>query len=184
MVVGKERSAGKPDRTVMGPLDQARIRSLASLLIGPINPGRQIFWKTTTGSRVGLRRVRPELLGFPGSSQPAREPFTEVWARESGRWGNTGSPGSVSANGISPFRWSHFRIQAPWVQEDVGLFGLGRKHATGVSNPRESGLQATAVGPAPIQSQWGRRQMHRQGARPWPLVWLAGSFPGGCQERV
>jgi hypothetical protein len=40
------------------------------LLIGPINPGRQIFWKTTTGSRVGLRRVRPELLGFPGSSQP------------------------------------------------------------------------------------------------------------------
>jgi hypothetical protein len=69
MVVGKERSAEKPDRTVMGPLDQARIRSLASLLIGPINPGRQIFWKTTTGSRVGLRRVRPELLGFPGSSQ-------------------------------------------------------------------------------------------------------------------
>lgn len=70
MVVGKERSAEKPDRTVMGPLDQARIRSLASLLIGPINPGRQIFRKTTTGSRVGLRRVRPELLGFPGSSQP------------------------------------------------------------------------------------------------------------------
>jgi hypothetical protein len=55
----------------MGPLDQARIRSLASLLIGPINPDRQIFSKTTTGSRVGLRRVRPELLGFPGSSQPA-----------------------------------------------------------------------------------------------------------------
>jgi hypothetical protein len=48
----------------MGPLDQARIRSLASLLIGTINPGRQIFSKTTTGSRVGLRRVRPELLGF------------------------------------------------------------------------------------------------------------------------
>jgi len=71
-VVGKERSAGKPDRTVMGPLDQARIRSLASLLIGPINPGRQIFWKTTTGSRVGLRRVRPGLLGFPGSSQSAK----------------------------------------------------------------------------------------------------------------
>jgi hypothetical protein len=70
MVVGKERSAGKPDRTVMGPLDQARIRSLASLLIGPINAGRQIFWKTTTSSRVGLRRVRPELLGFLGSSQP------------------------------------------------------------------------------------------------------------------
>jgi hypothetical protein len=40
------------------------------LLIGPINPGRQIFWKTTTWSRVGLRRVRPELLGFLGSSQP------------------------------------------------------------------------------------------------------------------
>ena len=56
---------------VLGPLDQARIRSLACLLIGPINPGRQIFRKTTTGSRVGLRRVRPELLGFPGSSQPA-----------------------------------------------------------------------------------------------------------------
>jgi hypothetical protein len=54
----------------LGPLDQARIRSLASLLIGPINPGRQIFSKTTTGSRVGLLRVRPELLGFPGSSQP------------------------------------------------------------------------------------------------------------------
>ena len=26
----------------MGPLDQARIRSLASLLIGPINPSRQV----------------------------------------------------------------------------------------------------------------------------------------------
>jgi hypothetical protein len=84
MVVGKERSAGKPDRTVMGPLDQARIRSLASLLIGPINPGRQIFWKTTTGSRVGLRRVRPKLLGFPGSSQPAARahPSLDSWASQ------------------------------------------------------------------------------------------------------
>jgi hypothetical protein len=32
---GKERSAGMPDRTVMGPIDQGRIRSLASLLIDP-----------------------------------------------------------------------------------------------------------------------------------------------------
>lgn len=84
MVVGKERSAEKPDRTVMGSLDQARIRSLASLLIGPINPGRQIFRKTTTGSRVGLRRVRPELLGFPGLTQTcwagcSMVPTTRCW---------------------------------------------------------------------------------------------------------
>jgi hypothetical protein len=52
------------------------------LLIGPINPGRQIFWKTTTGSRVGLRRVRPELLGFPGSSQPGDYENQWHWPRD------------------------------------------------------------------------------------------------------
>jgi hypothetical protein len=73
------------------------------LLIGPINPGRQIFWKTTTGSRVGLRRVRPELLGFPGSSQPCGYEALEIkelshrldgvhWPREPTGCAETGSP--------------------------------------------------------------------------------------------
>ncbi len=84
VALGLPRRRSLLEEKRLGPLDQARNRSLASFLIGPVNPGRQIFWKTMTGSRVGLRRVRPELLGFPGLTQTcwagcSMVPTTRCW---------------------------------------------------------------------------------------------------------
>ena len=121
----------------MGPLDQARFRSLASLLIGPINPGRQIFSKTTRGSRVGLRRVRPELLGFPGSSQPSArsgaDPSDVASGDSSGRPLSAAAgywhPGLASASGPSvprtggPLPAVHTQFSAPTTSKVVRPVG-------------------------------------------------------------
>jgi len=48
---GEERSAGKTDRTVMGPLDQARIRSRTFPAGRPFGPGLQIMRRTTAGKQ-------------------------------------------------------------------------------------------------------------------------------------
>jgi hypothetical protein len=60
LALGLPRRRGPIEKKRLGPLDQARIRSLASLQNGLVNKGKLIFWKTITGRRVGLRRVRPE----------------------------------------------------------------------------------------------------------------------------
>jgi hypothetical protein len=49
MVGGWERSAGKTDRTVMGPLARVISGHETSLLVCPIRPGRQITRRTTVG---------------------------------------------------------------------------------------------------------------------------------------
>lgn len=69
LALGLPQRRGPIEKKRLGPLDQAPIRSLATLQNGPVNQGQLIFWKTMTGSRVGLGGVRPEHQRFPGLTQ-------------------------------------------------------------------------------------------------------------------
>lgn len=48
IALGLPQRRGHIEKKRLGPLDRARIRSLATLQNGPVNQGQFIFWKTMT----------------------------------------------------------------------------------------------------------------------------------------